>query len=62
VTPERWKQVQESLEIAVTLAPKELDSFLHQLGVTDLELRQEVESLLSCGSNDPDFLQTPALE
>jgi len=62
VTPERWKQVQESLEIAVTLAPKERDSFLHQLGDTDLELRQEVESLLSCGSNDPDFLETPALE
>lgn len=62
MTPERWKQVQESLEIAITLAPKELDSFFHQLGDTDLELRQEVESLLSCRSNDPDFLQTPALE
>jgi hypothetical protein len=50
VTPERWKQVQESLEIAITLAPKERDLFLHQLGDTDLELRQAAQRAVTCGS------------
>ena len=43
MTPERWKQVQEKLDIAIALAAEERESFLVQLGRSDHELRQEVE-------------------
>lgn len=59
--PERWKQIQEKLDIAVALCPDEREIFLRQLGDSDLELRQEVESLLSFASSEPKFLETPAV-
>jgi eukaryotic-like serine/threonine-protein kinase len=61
VTPERWKQVQEKLDLALALEPEERKLFLDQLGHTDLELRQEVESLLSYESTEPHFLQNAAI-
>jgi eukaryotic-like serine/threonine-protein kinase len=61
VTPERWKQIQESLDIVIALTPSERESFLNQLENTDLDLREELESLLLYESKDPDFLQIPAI-
>lgn len=62
MTPERWKQIQENLDVAAALAATERESFLNQLGNADRELQQEVESLLSYQTKDPGFLQTAALE
>jgi eukaryotic-like serine/threonine-protein kinase len=61
MTPERWKQIQENLDIAIALIPPERESFLQQLGNTDLELQQELQSLLACQSAAPEFLWTSAL-
>ena len=61
MTPERWKQIQENLDIIRNLPPLERQSFLNQMGSTDMELRQEVESLLSYESKEPEFLQTAAV-
>ena len=61
MTPERWKQIQENLDIISSLRPLERRSFLNQIGCTDTELRQEIESLLSYESKDPEFLQTAAI-
>ena len=59
--PERWKQIQEKLDIAVALCPDEREIFLRQLGDSDLEILQEVESLLSFASSEHKFLETQAV-
>jgi hypothetical protein len=60
--PERWREITEGLEIASALLPQERESFRRQVGEPDLELRQELESLLPCESSDPGFFQIPALQ
>jgi eukaryotic-like serine/threonine-protein kinase len=61
MTPERWNEIQKNLDMVVTLIPSERESFLQKLGNTDLELRQELESLLSYHFKDPEFLRTSAI-
>jgi eukaryotic-like serine/threonine-protein kinase len=58
MTPERWKQIQDNLNIVTALAPSERESFLNELRDTDPELKGELESLLSFESTDPNFLRT----
>jgi len=61
MTPERWKQIQENLDTVIALKPAERESFLNQLGNTDLELRQEVESLLLYESKGHSFFPSAAI-
>jgi eukaryotic-like serine/threonine-protein kinase len=44
--PERWQQVREILDKAISLEPMERSSYLEKACAGDPELRQEVESLL----------------
>jgi len=60
MTPERWREIQQQLHIALSLEPGKQSEFLQALGVRDSGLRSEVESLLVAECADPDFLNSPA--
>ena len=60
MTPERWSQVQEKLEIAAALEVGQRSAYLADLGATDPAMREDLESLLSELSNTADFLKTSA--
>ena len=47
MTPERWKQIKEVLEVALTLDVVERQNYLDRTCSGDDELRQEVDSLLA---------------
>jgi serine/threonine protein kinase/tetratricopeptide (TPR) repeat protein len=60
MTPERWQEISDSLDKALQLPPGERSVYLHRLGSTDSDLRQQVESLLESHVRaDSEFLQTP---
>jgi eukaryotic-like serine/threonine-protein kinase len=61
VTPDRWSEIQQQLDVALSLTIVERQTFLQTIGTKDLELRHELESLLRGETADPDFLNTPAL-
>ena len=46
VNPERWKQIDEILQQALSQLPANRETFLNQTCAGDTELRREVESLL----------------
>jgi eukaryotic-like serine/threonine-protein kinase len=63
VTPERWQQIREVLEKALSLTPEQRSAFLGRACASDASLRQEVETLLA--SRDgvrSSFLEAPAAE
>ncbi len=62
MTPERWSQIQQKLEVAVTLEPVQRAAYLDELGAADPEMRQELESLLTQQSADTNFLKTSAMD
>jgi eukaryotic-like serine/threonine-protein kinase len=47
MTPERWQKVQEVFDLVLSRGPQERAELLEQVCTGDLELRQEVESLLA---------------
>jgi eukaryotic-like serine/threonine-protein kinase len=51
VTPERWQQIRGVLEKALELEPEQWSTYLNQACLSDLSLRQEVESLLASSDN-----------
>jgi eukaryotic-like serine/threonine-protein kinase len=63
MNPERWQQVRQVFDAAVSLPAAERSSYLDKVCISDSELRREVESLLSsdqqAGSR---FLNTPAVD
>ena len=61
MTPERWSLIQEKLEVAVALDPGQRAAFLQELGTTDPNLREELESLLAQDSNSGNLLKTSAM-
>ena len=61
MTPERWGQIQEKLEVAVALEPGSRAAYLEELGAADPNLREELESLLAQQSGSEDFLKTSAM-
>lgn len=61
MTPERWSQIQEKLEVAVALEPGSRAAYLEELGAADPNLREELESLLAQQSGSGDFLKTSAM-
>jgi eukaryotic-like serine/threonine-protein kinase len=63
MTPERWQQVREVFDRAVSLGPEERAAYLEMACVNDSELRGEVESLLvSDGEAGAEFLKIPAVD
>ena len=62
MTPERWQQVREVLEIALELAPSERSAFLNSACSSDQPLRQDVETLLASSEGvRSGFLRSSAL-
>jgi serine/threonine protein kinase/tetratricopeptide (TPR) repeat protein len=62
MTPERWSQIQQKLEVAATLEPIKRAAYLDELGATDPSMREELESLLAQQSADTNFLKTSAMD
>ena len=62
MTPERWQQVAELCDSALSLEPPRRAAFLEEACAGDALLRQELEALLACDEHSPHFLETPALE
>ena len=60
--PERWGQIETLYHSAVALQPAERAAFLDQACRGDLELRQELESLLAHDKQAENFIESPALE
>ena len=61
MTPERWAEIQQQLDVALSLQPAERQAFLESIGAYDVDLRREIESLLAADLADPAFLNSPAL-
>ena len=62
MTPERWQQIRDVLEQALSLAPGERSAFLNQACSADASLRREVETLLASGEEvRSSFLQSAPL-
>jgi hypothetical protein len=62
MSPERWQQIAEPCDSALSLEPDRRAAFLEQACAGDAVLRQELEALLACDELSPRFLETPALE
>jgi non-specific serine/threonine protein kinase/serine/threonine-protein kinase len=63
MNPERWRQVREILEGAISIPPDERRAYLDQASSNDAELRLEVESLLRSHERaDSVFMKTPAID
>ncbi|MGO9084750.1 MAG: protein kinase domain-containing protein [Terriglobales bacterium] len=60
MTPERWQQIREVLEKALSLAPEQRSALLARACASDPDLRKEVETLLA-SSDDvrSSFLESP---
>jgi serine/threonine protein kinase len=63
MNPERWKQVREILDLAIALPESGRQTYLEQACLGDIELRAEVESLLSAHQQAGSvFLKNPAAD
>ena len=59
MTDERWRQIEMLFAQAVECPPRERLVFLDQVCGADLELRHELESLLSCDAPDQRLVEMP---
>ena len=62
MTPERWQQVKEIFNSALTYRPEERSSFIMQACSGDKNLRDEVESLIASHEQSGSFIDQPAFE
>jgi serine/threonine-protein kinase len=62
MTPERWQQVKEIFNSAITYRPDERSLFISQACSGDEELRSEVESLIASHEQSGSFIDKPAFE
>jgi serine/threonine protein kinase/Tfp pilus assembly protein PilF len=62
MNPERWQRLQELYYEVVALSPAERIRCLEEGCGSDLELRQEVETLLGCENKVGNFLEQTAIE
>ncbi|HEX5603579.1 MAG TPA: protein kinase [Pyrinomonadaceae bacterium] len=62
MTPERWQQVKEIFNSAITYRPEERGPFISRACSGDEELRSEVESLIASHEQSGDFIDQPAFE
>ena len=61
MTPERWQQVEEVLQVALDRSPHERESFLNEACPDDEELRQDASSLVDAYDEAGDFIEEPAI-
>ena len=61
MTPERYQQISQLFDEALERPPDEREAFLKQASGDDLELRAEVEKLLTNLATSEQFLSRPAL-
>jgi serine/threonine-protein kinase len=61
MTPERWKQIDRLLELALDQKASERADFLDKACAGDKELRREVEALLQAHGQAGSFIEVPAL-
>ena len=59
---DRWKQVDNLLQLALERPPEERDAFLRQACAGDEALEREVRSLLASQQQAGSFLESPAME
>jgi eukaryotic-like serine/threonine-protein kinase len=62
MTPERWQQVKDIFNSAITYRPEERSLFISQACSGDDELRSEVESLIASHEQSGSFIDQPAFE
>jgi len=62
VDPERWRDVEKFVELALQRPDEERTSFLNDACGNDERLRLEVVSLLAQEQPAADFIETPAVE
>ena len=62
MTPERWQQVKEIFNSAITHRPEERSLFISRACSGDEALRSEVESLIASHEQSGDFIDQPAFE
>ena len=60
MTPERWQQVKEIFNSAITYRPEERGLFISQACYGDEDLRSEVESLIASHERSGSFIDEPA--
>src|SRR4026209_1882019 len=60
--PERWQQVKEIFNSAITYRPEDRSLFISQACSGDDELRSEVESLIASHEQSGSFIDEPAFE
>ncbi|HEX2781182.1 MAG TPA: hypothetical protein VHM30_16900, partial [Gemmatimonadaceae bacterium] len=63
MTPERWREVDVILQVALERAPERRDAYVREACGGDEPLRREVASLLAAHDAAPrSFLERPAVE
>ena len=62
MTPERWQQVKDIFNSAITYRPDERSLFISRACSGDEELRSEVESLIASHEESGSFIDKPAFE
>jgi serine/threonine protein kinase len=62
MTPERWQQVKDIFNSAITYRPEERSLFISRVCSGDEELRSEVESLIASHEQSGSFIDKPAFE
>src|SRR6516164_969798 len=60
--PERWQRIKEILDISLRLEPNERPAYLARACEGDVELREEVDSLLEAHAATGDFLELPVMK
>src|SRR5262249_55049273 len=60
MNPERWRRIKEILDVSLGLAPPERDEYLKRVCESDVDLRQEVESLIQADDAAGDLFEAGA--
>ncbi|MBS1807890.1 MAG: protein kinase [Acidobacteria bacterium] len=60
MTPERYRQIKQIFQAVLDIEPKERAAYLAQVCGEDVELRQEVGSLLASHEDAGEFIEIPA--
>ena len=61
MTPERWQQIEEVLQVALDLPAQDREQFLEGLCGDDADLKRETNSLITAHDAAGDFIEKPAL-
>jgi len=60
--PDRWKQIDDLLDLALTKAPEQREAFLTDVCAGDEDLRRELDSLLAHHELSGTFLEAPPMD